>query len=92
MAKLLLDFFEDLTNGSDKVYNQIVQIHDNAKKYKIEGHKDKKATEKSETNKIEKLENEIKNLDLEESKNNIEDEKPMVDEDGFILVKKKGKK
>ena len=84
MAKVLLDFFEDLTNGSDKTWNEITKIYETSKKFKVEGHKDKKhVEEKGETTGKEE-----KQIDVEESKK----EEPTVDEDGFILVKKKGKK
>lgn len=83
---MILDFFEDLNNGSDKVFKQILEMHENSKKYKIEGHKFKKDNENFEINKNE-------NMELEEAKEQKEEEEPTVDEDGFILVKKKkGKK
>jgi len=87
---MLLDFFEDLTNGSEKILNEITQIYEKSKKSKVEGHKDKKNNEKV-ADKIEKHENEEKSMDVEESKKE-ENNLPTVDEDGFILVKKKGKK
>lgn len=80
----MLDFFEDLTNGSDKTWNEITKIYETSKKFKVEGHKDKKNTEE----KAEKIEKEDTQIEGEEKKK----EEPTVDEDGFILVKKKGKK
>ena len=84
LAKVLLDFFEDLTNGSDKTWNEITKIYETSKKFKVEGHKEKKNGE----DKVENTEKEDSKIDAEEKKT----EEPTVDEDGFILVKKKGKK
>lgn len=83
-----MDFFEDLNNGSDKVYDQILQNYEKSKKIKVEGYKDKNGIEKKKETK-ELLESEMKKLDLEENK---KEKESIVDEDGFILVQKKGKK
>lgn len=41
-----MDFFEDLNNGSDKIYDQIQQNYEKSKKIKVEGYKDKNGIEK----------------------------------------------
>jgi len=61
-----------------------------SKKYKIEGHKDKKLGENHEA--INQLEYAVKNMEFEETKEEKKIEEPTVDEDGFTLVKKKAKK
>lgn len=81
-----MDFFEDLNNGSDKIFHQILQNHENAKKIKVEGYKDKLKIENKDNAKVENLQKEIQNLNIEEKK---KEKEPIVDEDGFILVQKK---
>lgn len=82
-----MDFYEDLLKGSEKSFKEIVQLYEKTKNLKVEGIKEAKNKESPEN----KRENQSEEKKVEEETEKIKNEQPLIDEDGFIMVTKKGK-